>query len=77
MFVGGDAPDAATDAAAAAAAAHSGSTTNVHPLLSSFINYTHPIKFQGKTLETFSLGLIYNISLNFCLVPYLVYELLQ
>ena len=49
MFVGGDAPDAATDAAAAAAAAHSGSTTNVHPLLSSFINYTHPIKFQGKT----------------------------
>ncbi len=46
-FPGGDAAQAASDAAAAAAAAHTGSTTNVHPLLSSFINYTHPIKFQG------------------------------
>ena len=36
------------DTAAAAAADHTGSTLNVHPLLSSFINYTHPIKFQGN-----------------------------
>ena len=27
--------------------AHSGSTTNVHPFLSSMINYVHPIKFTG------------------------------
>jgi hypothetical protein len=49
-FPGGDAAQAASDAAAAAAAAHTGSTTNVHPLLSSMINYTHPIKFQGTSV---------------------------
>ena len=32
---------------AAAQPAHSGSTTNVHPLLSSIVNYTHPTKFAG------------------------------
>ena len=26
---------------------YTGATTNVHPLLSSFINYVQPIKFQG------------------------------
>lgn len=31
----------------AAAANYSGSTTNVHPWLSSMINYAQPIKFQG------------------------------
>ena len=30
---------------AAAAPAHTGSTLNVHPLLSSIVNYTHPTKF--------------------------------
>ena len=30
----------------AAAPAYSGSTTVVHPYLSSFVNYTHPQKFQ-------------------------------
>jgi phosphatidylinositol phospholipase C, beta len=32
---------------AAAMPAHTGSTTNVHPWLSSMINYAQPIKFQG------------------------------
>ena len=27
--------------------AHSGSTTNVHPFLSSMVNYIHPMKFTG------------------------------
>ncbi|XP_037935996.1 1-phosphatidylinositol 4,5-bisphosphate phosphodiesterase isoform X2 [Teleopsis dalmanni] len=38
---------------AEAAAAYSGSTTNVHPWLSSMINYAQPIKFQGfdKAIE--------------------------
>lgn len=31
----------------AAAANYSGSTTNVHPWLSSMVNYAQPIKFQG------------------------------
>ena len=38
-----------SDPAAAAQPAqpvHTGSTTNVHPLLSSIVNYTHPTKFQ-------------------------------
>ena len=26
---------------------YTGATTNIHPLLSSLVNYTHPIKFQG------------------------------
>lgn len=26
---------------------HTGSTTNVHPWLSSMVNYAQPIKFQG------------------------------
>lgn len=30
-----------------AAVAYSGSTTNVHPWLSSMVNYAQPIKFQG------------------------------
>jgi hypothetical protein len=47
IFTESDAAQAASDAAAAAAAAHTGSTTNVHPFLSSMVNYTHPIKFQG------------------------------
>ncbi|KRG07134.1 1-phosphatidylinositol 4,5-bisphosphate phosphodiesterase isoform X2 [Drosophila mojavensis] len=53
---------AAADAAAeggggaeaeAAAANYSGSTTNVHPWLSSMVNYAQPIKFQGfdKAIE--------------------------
>jgi len=33
--------------AEAAAANYSGSTTNVHPWLSSMVNYAQPIKFQG------------------------------
>jgi hypothetical protein len=43
LVAGGDAAKAETEAVAD----HTGSTSNVHPLLSSFINYTHPIKFQG------------------------------
>ncbi|XP_037917736.1 1-phosphatidylinositol 4,5-bisphosphate phosphodiesterase isoform X2 [Hermetia illucens] len=31
----------------AAAANYTGSTTNVHPLLSSFVNYAQPVKFQA------------------------------
>lgn len=27
--------------------AHTGSTTNVHPWLSSMVNYAQPVKFQG------------------------------
>ena len=27
--------------------AYSGGTTNVHPLLSSFVNYAQPVKFQS------------------------------
>ena len=34
-------------AAAAAAPQHTGSTLNVHPLLSSIVNYTWPIHFGG------------------------------
>ncbi len=43
------APPAEGDGAAAAPAqpAHSGSTTNIHPLLSSFVNYVHPVHFNG------------------------------
>ncbi len=26
---------------------YTGATTNIHPLLSSFVNYTQPVKFQG------------------------------
>lgn len=26
---------------------YTGATTNIHPLLSSLINYTHPVKFSG------------------------------
>jgi phosphatidylinositol phospholipase C beta len=35
------------DTPAAAQPAHTGSTLNVHPLLSSFVNYIHPMKFTG------------------------------
>ena len=44
-----DAPktEEGADPAKAAAPAYSGSTVVVHPLLSSFVNYTHPQKFQG------------------------------
>ncbi len=42
----GDAP-----AAAAAAPAHTGSTLNVHPLLSSVVNYTWPIHFGVTCTE--------------------------
>ena len=44
------APEAGADGAAAEAEApanYSGSTTNVHPWLSSMVNYAQPIKFQG------------------------------
>ena len=40
------APAAGADPAKQAAPAYSGSTTVVHPYLSSFVNYTHPQKFQ-------------------------------
>lgn len=42
-------PEEGADPAAASSSqpAHSGSTSNVHPLLSSFVNYTHPTKFAG------------------------------
>ena len=40
-------PDGAPAEGEAAAANYSGSTTNVHPWLSSMINYAQPIKFQG------------------------------
>ena len=41
-----------------AAPAHTGSTTNVHPLLSSIVNYTWPIHFGGTTSsEVLSLSL--------------------
>jgi phosphatidylinositol phospholipase C beta len=26
---------------------YTGATTNIHPLLSSFVNYAHPVKFQS------------------------------
>lgn len=26
---------------------YTGATTNIHPLLSSLVNYTHPVKFSG------------------------------
>jgi phosphatidylinositol phospholipase C, beta len=26
---------------------YKGATKNIHPLLSSLVNYTHPVKFQG------------------------------
>jgi phosphatidylinositol phospholipase C, beta len=46
-----DAPPAGGDAAAApgadAPAAHTGSTTNVHPWLSSMVNYAQPVHFNG------------------------------
>jgi hypothetical protein len=29
---------------------HTGATTNIHPVLSSLINYTHPVKFGGFDL---------------------------
>lgn len=50
-----------TDPAASAAQptqpVHTGSTTNVHPLLSSIVNYTHPTKFQVKPqLIKFNIG---------------------
>ncbi|KAH8420464.1 hypothetical protein KR009_010603 [Drosophila setifemur] len=54
---GGAAADAAEGGAGAegeaAAANYSGSTTNVHPWLSSMVNYAQPIKFQGfdKAIE--------------------------
>ena len=32
---------------APAQGAHTGSTTNVHPFLSSMVNYIHPMKFTG------------------------------
>ncbi len=28
---------------------YTGATKNIHPLLSSFVNYTQPVKFQGFT----------------------------
>ena len=31
--------------------AYSGSTTNVHPWLSSMVNYTHPMKFQVRLVS--------------------------
>ncbi len=31
-----------------AAPAHTGGTSHVHPLLSSFINYVQSVKFQGQ-----------------------------
>jgi phosphatidylinositol phospholipase C, beta len=37
----------AQSAEAVAIAAHTGSTTNVHPWLSSFVNYAEPIHFNG------------------------------
>ena len=43
-------PDEGGDGAAAAPTqqpAHTGSTLNVHPLLSSVVNYTHPTHFAG------------------------------
>lgn len=39
--------DGAAPEAEAAAVNYSGSTTNVHPWLSSMVNYAQPIKFQG------------------------------
>ena len=36
-----------------AAPAHTGSTTNVHPLLSSIVNYTWPIHFGGEYFSLF------------------------
>ena len=43
------APPPADDTAGQGAAqpAHTGSTTNVHPFLSSMVNYIHPTKFAG------------------------------
>lgn len=52
----------------AAQPAHTGSTTNVHPWLSSMINYAQPIKFQGfdaaisesnKSINKFGLTLVF------------------
>jgi phosphatidylinositol phospholipase C, beta len=40
-------PPGEPGAEGAAAVAYSGSNTNVHPWLSSMINYAQPIKFQG------------------------------
>jgi phosphatidylinositol phospholipase C, beta len=40
-------PPGEPGAEGAPVAAHTGSTTNVHPWLSSMINYAQPIKFQG------------------------------
>lgn len=45
-----EAPDAGTGTEGAEAPPpiqHTGSTTNVHPWLSSMVNYAQPIKFQG------------------------------
>ncbi len=49
------APPPTDDPAVAAAGApagpsHTGSTTNVHPFLSSMVNYIHPTKFAGTKL---------------------------
>ncbi|KAK6012213.1 Phosphatidylinositol-specific phospholipase C, Y domain protein, partial [Ostertagia ostertagi] len=57
---------------------YTGATTNIHPLLSSLINYTHPVKFSGFDVAeseseysfTFSLQIFWNagcqmVALNF------------
>jgi hypothetical protein len=41
-------PEEGGDAAPTQQPAHTGSTLNVHPLLSSVVNYTHPTHFAGN-----------------------------
>ncbi|OON20455.1 Phosphatidylinositol-specific phospholipase C, X domain protein [Opisthorchis viverrini] len=62
---------------------HTGATSSIHPLLSSFINYVQPVKFQGfdvaeeKNLhfhmssfsETISLGLMKNQAIEYVKYP--------
>ena len=42
---------------------YTGATKNIHPLLSSFVNYTQPVKFQGfansKSKIEFFLNFLY------------------
>lgn len=64
--------DGAAPEAEAAAVNYSGSTTNVHPWLSSMVNYAQPIKFQGfdKAIGKFFAFLcqtFFTINKAFCL----------
>ena len=59
---------------------YTGATTNIHPLLSSMVNYAQPVKFQGFDVADgefyfiFSLFLRPVIAMTFFLIKFIVTE---